>query len=462
MVKQFVLPTRQSVEPLTEPTASPREVVELPYREVLPAKLSQLITSLLENCGLPAEFVFFAMLVAAAAAFGNTARVALKKTFKVSCNIFVVIVAPPGSNKSAPLKLMLTPLYRRQATHIHEYRQQKVAYEEYQAMAKEEREVVDVVTRPSMTTIVLKDYTLESLYLAMDFNPRGVVVYADEIMGLFSNLNRYNNGSDIEAYLDIWSGTPLLINRKGSDPINIEYPNCSLLGGVQTKRLKAIFSGVRGENGLVDRIDFVMPEGLGVSAWNDAEADLELLQYYYDCIDRLLDRPLIENTIGDKSELTELPFSPEARKRLMLWRNDDYMSRAQDAVGSSSETAVIKNDIKLLKYSGVLQMLYWTTGEGNDQEISVRAVEGAIQIINYLQNNTERVFRLVCDDDVRFLMSQLQQAVYDSLPETFKTSEGVKVAALHSMAKRTFSRFVANKDFFTSVEYGIYKKNYNQ
>ncbi|GHV64993.1 hypothetical protein FACS1894199_04560 [Bacteroidia bacterium] len=67
------------------------------------------------------------------------------------------------------------------------------------------------------------------------------MIYADEIMGLIKNLNRYNSGSDIEDYLSLWSHKQMDVTRKLSDPIHIENPFCCIVGTVQTSILGELF-----------------------------------------------------------------------------------------------------------------------------------------------------------------------------------------------------------------------------
>lgn len=116
-------------------------------------------------------------------------------------------------------------------------------------------------------------------------------------------------------------------------------------------------------------------------------------------------------------------------------------------------------DMHALRFSLILEMMYYAFGEGEGRAISVRAVEGAIKIVDYFKSQVELMHELVYKEDVRHLMTKEQSAVYDALPNgSFKTSDGIKIAASLGMGEWVFKRFLKNDKFFKKEGYGINRK----
>ena len=114
---------------------------------------------------------------------------------------------------------------------------------------------------PIWEQLLVTDFTPEALIEVHKFNKNGIGVYADELASWFKNFNRYNSGSEEQFWLSVWSGKPIRINRKTSEPIFISLPFISVIGTIQPAVLKELAKD-RTENGFMDRILFVIPDDL--------------------------------------------------------------------------------------------------------------------------------------------------------------------------------------------------------
>ena len=61
-------------------------------------------------------------------------------------------------------------------------------------------------------------------------------------------------------------------------------------------------------------------------------------------------------------------------------------------------------DMNALRFALILEMMYYAFGEGEGRAISVRAVEGAIKIVDYFKSQVELMHELVYKEDVRYMM----------------------------------------------------------
>ena len=88
-----------------------------------------------------------------------------------------------------------------------------------------------------------------------------MVILVDEIMGMFNSANRYNNGQLIEQLLSAWSNGAIDVTRVSNPiPIHIENPCINMVGTTQTRRVHELLKKGYEDNGLLDRILFVMPK----------------------------------------------------------------------------------------------------------------------------------------------------------------------------------------------------------
>lgn len=128
--------------------------------------------------------------------------------------------------------------------------------------------------RPVLRRTIVSDFTLEALMLANHNCPRGITILADEILGMFNSANLYNNGQLIEQLLSTWSNSAINVTRVSNPiPIHIENPCINMVGTTQTKRVHELLKKVYEDNGLLDRILFVMPKSYLVPRWTKSEEE---------------------------------------------------------------------------------------------------------------------------------------------------------------------------------------------
>lgn len=91
-------------------------------------------------------------------------------------------------------------------------------------------------------------------------------------------------------------------------------------------------------------------------------------------------------------------------------------------------------------------------------EVSLRSVKGAIALCYYfigcgLKAHREYLSSLSSD------LPAIQRLIYDELPPSFETRQGVEIAAGYGMPERSFKRWLATS-YFKKVSYGFYEKRF--
>ena len=142
---------------------------------------------------------------------------------------------------------------------------------------RKQQSLPDEMPIPLRKSHVVVNSTIEALISAMRDNPRGVLIYNDEIDSLLSNFNRYN-GSDESYFLSLFSGTPFKYTRKSNNEyIFLSHPYCSIIGSTQPGMLSTLFGGKRSLNGFSSRFLKVYPNISSMPSWNEAPMPEEVL-----------------------------------------------------------------------------------------------------------------------------------------------------------------------------------------
>ncbi len=240
--------------------------------EVFPTKMQEILLDWMSGNGYKLDYAACAMLSAVSAAMGNTYRIRLIGDWHLNAALYMVFVGRPGMGKTPPLNAALVPLKALDEARLEEYTKVKEEHDKAKAEQKGKKgdaEETDASDEPKLIKTVLSDFTPEKLIQAHADNLRGVLIHGDEIMGVFNSANRYNNSQLIEQFLTAWSGGALDVTRVSNPmPIHIKQPFIGIIGTIQTARMPELLKKGYIENGLIDRILFVMPKSQQMKRWS--------------------------------------------------------------------------------------------------------------------------------------------------------------------------------------------------
>ena len=433
------------------------KIPPFPY-EVFPKSIQKIIYATNESLNYPIDFIGASILYAASVAIGNSHRVEVKREFLESAVLYMTIVARTGTNKSHPLTFALKPLKKSDEASYHQYELMKLEYDRLTNLSKKDRdeEKSIIPPKPFWQKKLLSDFTPEALAEVHKYNKRGIGVYVDEFAGWFKNFNRYNSGSEMEFWLSTWSVKPIIIDRKTGDPIYISLPFISVVGTIQKSILVELAKDNRSQNGFIDRILFVYPDNLQKPYWNDIEIDEIYIKNWNSIISNLMDLTLQFDDEGNP-EPQILRFTTEAKEILYNWqrKNTDQCNNAESEELSGVYS---KFDIHAIRFSLLLEMLFWACNESDREAIGCRAIMGAIKLAEYFKKTALKVNSIISNPIAN--LKKVEREIYQSLPDIFKRTEGMVIANNFKMSKRTFCRFLNKKDLFDKAQTGIYEKLY--
>lgn len=362
--------------------------------ELFPEKLQSIALSLTSTDDYLVEFIGSAMLSVASTAIGNSHQIHVRGSWISNPSLYMVFVGRPGIGKTPPLKFLFTPLYNVDDLLLDKYKEELRQYEQLKSMKKSGEDIGSII-EPTLVQYVLGDFTPEALWRTHDSNKRGVVLYVDEIMGMFNTVNRYSNGNLIEQLLSAFSGSPIKVTRLGSPvPLYLSKPCINIIGTLQTDRVNELLAKGYEANGLLDRFIFVKPLKQIISEWSldeDTDGVSEPVRTEWTAIiNRLLSIEPVLDDRGNPIPIT-MNWGKEAKERFYTWRNG--MMNEVNAIRNDSDvdTRVMKRPLVAAKLALIMQLLRWACNESHKDFVDEKSVEAAISLSDYYEDCWVRV-----------------------------------------------------------------------
>ena len=428
---------------------------------ILPQKMQEIVRHTNQCLGYPIDFIASSMCFAASVATGNTHIVRFKEGWSEKAILYLAIVGKAGTNKSHPLSFAMRPLLDFDTRENNIYTKQKEEYNRVCGLSKKERDeegFSEYPKAPLQKKFIVSDTTPEGLSEVLNTNKRGICLYADELKSWINNFNRYSKGSEEQLWLSIFSGKPIIIDRRGADSISIRHTFVGVIGSIQHGLLKDLSKGEKSDSGFLDRILFVLPKDLKKKYWNTVELPQNITPMWSEIMREIIDLGLALDDNGEPVPI-EVPFEAAAKNRLYDWQrhNTDLCN------GESNERligAYSKLEIYVIRFSLIIQIIRWACREANKECIDLQSVESAIEMVEYFRKTNQYMQKILDSATMLESLTPDKAQLFESLPTEFSTAEGVKVAEQFDISLDSFKRFVTKSKgvLFDNYKHGRYKK----
>lgn len=432
-------------------------VISFPL-EIFPKAIRDIIEALEEYENYNVDFTAASFLTVFAAAMGNTWSVRFMTGWISRPIIYMVLVGSPSCGKTPPLQQAVAPLLKLDGEYDMIYCKEMETYRQWERMSAKQREkhsLPEAMKMPQRKCHVVVDSTVEALIGALRDNPRGVLIYKDEIDSLLSNFNRYN-GSDEGYFLSLFSGTPFKYSRKSSNEhIFLSNPYCSIIGSTQPGRLGEQFGGKRMMNGFSSRFLKVYPEIDEMPSWNDTAMPDGVLEEWERIIRRVITVTPSTDQEG-KATSIELMFSQDAKLRIIQWK-DAVNNKAYAETDSDAVRALCgKLETYLVRFCLVIQIMHGICGESGMDEIEPRTAELAIKLTEYFRNMESRI----APEIEPGILDNRFTELLGNLRDSFTTAEAVREALQLGISESSVKRFLRDggRGFVKKKSHGYYRK----
>ena len=426
--------------------------------EIFPKAIRDIIEALEEYENYNVDFTSASFLTVFAAAMGNTWSVRFMTGWVSRPIIYMVLVGSPSCGKTPPLQQAVAPLLKLDGEYDMIYCKEMDTYRQWERMSAKQRErhsLPEEMEMPQRKCHVVVDSTVEALIGALRDNPRGVLIYKDEIDSLLSNFNRYNS-SDEGYFLSLFSGTPFKYSRKSNNEhIFLANPYCSIIGSTQPGRLDEQFGGKRMMNGFSSRFLKVYPEIDKMPSWNDTAMPDGVLEEWERIIRKVITVTPSTDQEG-KATSIELMFSQDAKLRIIQWK-DAVNNKAYAETDSDAVRALCgKLETYLIRFCLVIQIMHGICGESGMDEIEPRTAELAIRLTEYFRNMESRIAPEI---ETGILDNRFTELL-GNLRDSFTTAEAVREALQLGISESSVKRFLRDggRGFVKKKSHGCYRK----
>lgn len=375
---------------------------------VFPESLQLVIEEQSRSIPAPKDTVGTLLLGIAAIGVGNTRKIRLKRNWSEPASLYIAVVAPPGQGKTPVMQQLDKPMNHWQdmmndqyKSQIADYKQEKEKYEE----AKKRGDDVVEPIKPKYHHIFTTDATTEKLAEMLNDQPRGIGINQDEVTALVQGMNQYKQGGkgrDRQFFLSSWSGANIKVDRKsdGGIPLWVKNPVINIIGGIQPEMLGSLKDELGREDGFVHRFLFTYPPLRELKDWGDDEIDERAITAWESCFQKLTTLSLHTEPDG-KMRPWQCTMTPEAVAQWKKWYDKTIESMP------TLQPQFIGPYHKLIAYAArlslVMQMLYWASGEGENQRIEAKAVWAGCKLADYYTSHMKLVYTSLHDkaDDVK-------------------------------------------------------------
>ena len=429
---------------------------------VLPIKIQEIARVTSECLGYPLDFISSSLCFAMSVAIGNTHMVKIKDGWSECAILYVAIVGKAGTNKSHPLSFAMKPLLDHDANESRKFKELFKTYQDTISLSKKEREergIFETSDQPIQKKFIVSDITQESLSYIHEQNKRGICLYVDELKSWINNFNRYAKGSEEQFWLSVFSGKPIIIDRRGfTNSVSIKRSFIGVIGSIQHGLLKDLAKGDRSDSGFLDRILFVIPRDLRKKYWSLQDLPSHITPLWSNILNEIIKLNFAVDQNDDPVPL-ELPFESQAKKKLYEWQryNTDLCNKEpnEKLVGMYS-----KLEIYAIRFCLIIQIIRWVCKEADKDCIDLQSVESAIELTEYFRTSAKNVQLILNSTMVLENMTSDKIKLYEALPTDFATAEGAKIAGALSFTKDGFNRFLneAKNGLLDNYRHGRYKK----
>ncbi|MDD3158619.1 YfjI family protein [Anaeromusa sp.] len=342
--------------------------------EMLPKAFKDWLFDVAYRMQCPLEFVAVGAVVAASAVIGAGCGIRPKRrdNWTITPNLWGAIVARPSQKKTPSLKESLLPLEALEEAAVEQnesdaryYEAKKESFKAAKDAVKKdmakaagsqgknkshpgksmnelEEEYANMIEpeEPGFKRFIAKDASIEKLGEMLRDNPRGLLVFRDELVGLLASWDREDRQQDRAFYLEAWNGNQKFItDRIGRGTVLIKNTCLSVLGGIQPGKLQTYLlqcANSLKNDGMLQRIQLlVYPDEPEKEQIVDEYPNGEALKRAYAIFEKLATMDFLK--AGAVSEISEeekekifFRFTDEAQEVFFEWYLDNQKKAKEE------------------------------------------------------------------------------------------------------------------------------------
>lgn len=421
-----------------------KDRTEFPY-DIFPEKIIDYIRCF----NLQHEYIAGSMLAAFATAIGNTVELQVMDGYKVKPILYLSLVAPAGSAKSPSIKIAFEPLEQIDNEYAKEFNHKLAAYNTLLAEYEKDKKGKEKPVKAILQQNLIKDATIEMVSTILNYNSKGCCLLSDELIGFLNRMNAYKNGDDMEKWLEMWDGSPILVQRLGRDFNKVFDYTINIFGGVQPGVLSSFSKGGNEFNGFYHRFCYIYPEMQPKPNFEQVFIPNYLKDYYSNLIKEIAAFKM--NDVKFIYYLTE-----DATHLYSQWYNNK--NKYYNTANSDNIRGIIsKYQGYCLRFALIIQVL--NDGTNRTCEVTANNMEKAIRLTEYFFGNMQKALNYLAPETPIDTLKSPYNKIYNELETNFSTTTAIEIGMKYKLKAPAIRMFISrNKELFKQLERGSYEK----
>ncbi|OGT35287.1 MAG: hypothetical protein A3F11_10130 [Gammaproteobacteria bacterium RIFCSPHIGHO2_12_FULL_37_14] len=280
----------------------------------------------------------------------------------------------------------------------------KVHQESYDALdLKNKLAQIQEPSKPIWKRYKTNDATIEKLSELLADNPRGLLLYRDELIGLLASWEQDGREGDRSFFLEAWNGDgSLTSDRIGRGTVHTKNLCISLFGSTQpAKLLRYLHQAIRGadNDGLLQRFQlFVYPDEKSDWRLVDRVPDVKAKQRAFDIFKTLSEMDFIQHgaTKHEEGRIPYFSFEEHAQEIFYCWLTD----LEKDKLRGDDHPILIEHLSKYRSLAPSLALIFYLIDLADGKKadaISIDHTVTAIAWCGYLESHAERIYGMATD-----------------------------------------------------------------
>lgn len=252
------------------------------------------------------------------------------------------------------------------------------------------------------------DATIEKMSELLNENPRGILLFRDELVGLLASWDKEGRESDRAFYLEAWNGSGhFTTDRIGRGTIDTSNLCVSILGGIQPSKLLGYLYQATSDfknDGLLQRMQvLVYPDERkdwilvdkepNTEAWNRASKIFDELSY--------IDFEHWKAMLSEGESIPYFHFTEEAQQVFY-----DWITRLQkDKLTRDENPALLEHLAKYRSLMPALALIFHLVevvdGITRRGQVSKKAAETAAACCDWLESHARRIYGMAGNITIR-------------------------------------------------------------
>lgn len=435
------VPTKEEIDndhPWPDPLPIKVELLRVqPFDDrLLPEPLATFVKDCAFRMQCPPNYIGAALITMLSSLIGASCAVKPKKfdDWVVIPNLWGGIIGEPSALKTPAITEAFSPLHKLEKEANKEYEENFKEWDIKNKTSKIRENLVNVEIRDQMKKdksftdqqaqqyynenkpqqhpkpirkrYKINDATIEKLHEILSENPRGVMVFRDELVGFLNLFNKQGHETDRSFYLEAWNGfLPVTVDRIQRGTVEAENTCVSIFGSAQPDKIKGYLYKSLYENdndGFLQRFQLlVYPDPLKQWQYVDQAPAMSAQEKYCELAAQIGSGDFL-NLITELQEVKGkqcFSFDDEAQDLFIIWLTE-HENRLR-ALERADDPIVIQHLSKYRKLMPALALIFHqiniATGGIKTGKITKASTVRAICWCEYLESHARRIYGMALD-----------------------------------------------------------------